>query len=351
MRTVIAALVLLAPACTTGNSTQLESQASETTQPSTTLRSAEVVEDSTSTTSQATTTTTAASSDGTPSTTLPGDPISGGPTFTLVAAGAEPRQLLRYSVDAGQSSYSVFEAQELVQDIEGLDDTVITATSLETVYGFEIIPDPDDPVRYTIVSSPTDVQAAADDEVSIQVADLLRGPFSEVETRVMVNNRGIKLSASATGTESLIALGPEFEAIVNDITTVELGAIPLPETPVGLGARWNVVTDLPISGFRVIQTVTYEVVAISDTTIELVISGTQVSNSQSVPNPGVPNSEISVVEWDVTITGSAMIDLNHFINVTSQTASGTQELTVTQGPLETSVEQSIITTVRIEPDR
>ncbi len=352
---LLLAIAVIAAACTSGNSTQAGSD-TVATQPDTTLRSSAPVTTATETTVASTPppteapSTTEAQAPATPSTTSPGEAVSGGPDFVLINPGAEPRELLRYTVDATTRPHSVTETQVIVQDIEGLPDLQRIATSLITDFEAQIIPDTSGPGTYDIVTSPSNIRAVDEaDAVSVETANILRAPFTQLETRVTVNDRGVKLAASTTGTEALVAMGPEFESIVDDLTTLEMGAVPLPDTAVGVGARWNVTTDLKVSGFRVIQTVTYEITELEGTTVVLSISGSQISNSQSVPAPGQPGFEISVEKWDMTVSGSATVELDQLINQVTQEATGSQTLIISRGAIETRVEQTIDTGVIVTP--
>ncbi len=361
-KVAIAAALALMAGCTTGNSTQAVEPLENTT---TTLRSDAPITTvdqaaSTTTADEATTTsapatTTSEATPATPSTTLPGVD-AGGVTFTQLDLGAEPRQLLRYDVEAGTQTYAAIESQTLIQDIEGLPNPNEVASSLRTELSTEVTPR--DGGSFDLVTSTLDVVAGDDTAASIGAADVLREPLRSIVTTTTVSDRGVKLAASSTGLEALAALGPQFETLVNDPPDAAQGSIPLPVEAVGVGARWTVASDQSVSGFRVVESLTFEIVSIEPLdgagntgfVVQLTITGTQISNSQDVENPGVPNSTISVDVWDIDITGEATVSTNRFVNPISQVVSGQQILTVTQGALESSVDQTLTSTIEVRPN-
>lgn len=366
-KVVVCALAVVVAGCTTGNSTQVGGTTSDpagvTT--ATTLRSGAPVSaddpgdaaptSAPTSVAPTTSTTTADATPATPSTTLPGLD-AGGITFTMLDRGAEPRQTLRYDVAPGTQRYDITESQVLVQDIEGLPTPNEIATSLVTELSTDVVVR--DGGSFDLVTSTIGVEAGDDTADSIGAASVLREPLRSIITTTTVSDRGVKLSSSSTGLEALAALGPQFESLVSDPPDAVQAAIPLPVEAVGVGARWTVASDQTVGGFRVVETLTFEIVSIDQTgdetkpvhLLELEISGSQISNSQEVPNPGVPDSTISVDVWDITISGGGTVSTDRFVNPLTQVVSGQQILTITQGTLETSVDQTLTSTIEIRPE-
>lgn len=98
--------------------------------------------------------------------------------------------------------------------------------------------------------------------------------------------------------------------VVDEITQRWLSvAVPLPEEPVAVGARWRVVTALRASDIIVKQTVTYRLAAADATTWTIEITAERIGERQMVPT-GVPDSEGELLGLKRTLEGRVVVGRN-----------------------------------------
>ena len=83
---------------------------------------------------------------------------------------------------------------------------------------------------------------------------------------------------------------------------------PLPEEPVGLGAKWQVSQSLETQGIKLDQLSEFEVVAMDDKSATLALTLTQTAPPQTVSPPGMPAGvEASIAGMNGTGTGKLVL--------------------------------------------
>jgi hypothetical protein len=93
--------------------------------------------------------------------------------------------------------------------------------------------------------------------------------------------------------------------------------VPLPEPPIGVGARWRATTQLTINDIQTRQVYEYRLKERSGTTLELDVRGTQTAKPQSVDSPG--GVKLRVKSYKTTIRGATTMDLTRLLPATSRT--------------------------------
>jgi hypothetical protein len=96
---------------------------------------------------------------------------------------------------------------------------------------------------------------------------------------------------------------PALQQILSSSGLEKLSA-PLPEEPVGVGARWEVTQTLVANGVRMVQIATYELVALDDSTATLAVTIAQSAAAQKLAPPGMPaGADVSLVGLTGSGTG------------------------------------------------
>lgn len=207
-------------------------------------------DDTTTTTAAVTTTETTAE---TTTTTEAEAPSSAPARVTLVDAGAEPRQELRYRAAEGTTD-AVTQRNELtlVQDFGGQRQEVqVPASSVDVDYVVEEVTDG----GFTTVGTYGATQVEGDDAAAAETARLLE-QITGAQLVTEMTDRG---AITATRIEGVDDTGnPVFDQLLGSLVDSAASlAFPFPEEAVGIGAQWLVETEVEISGLPI--TARYEV--------------------------------------------------------------------------------------------
>jgi hypothetical protein len=89
---------------------------------------------------------------------------------------------------------------------------------------------------------------------------------------------------------------------------------PLPEEPVGIGARWKAASTLSANGISVLQTAVYTLTKIDGDHIAFSVDIAQTADHQEVRAPGMPpGSKLSITTWKGTGTGDVELELDKLL--------------------------------------
>ena len=86
--------------------------------------------------------------------------------------------------------------------------------------------------------------------------------------------------------------------------------VPWPREPIGVGARWRVITLLRIGGAYVKQTATYELTALDGARATIAVALTRLAERQLLALPGLPaGAEAELIGLVREQTGTVTVDL------------------------------------------
>jgi Family of unknown function (DUF6263) len=251
------------------------------------------------------------------------------PTVEVLRDGSEPREALRLAPPPGASA-RVAMTLRLGIEQSGASDASLKAP----------------PIRATIDTTLQDTTAEGNFHAAFTYPsfDVLRGGGASASQRrsvertladfdglsgdVTVTPRGelvdsnleIPPDADTQATQLLTQIGDQFR----DLT------VPLPETPVGVGARWRATTQLRRNGIETRQVYEYRLKKRTGTTLELDVRGTQTARRQTISSPG--GVTLRVKSYKTTIRGTTTVDLTGLLPVESSVrGSGDQTFDVEAG--------------------
>lgn len=282
----------------------------------------------------ASTTTTA-----TATTAAPGDESAeeaSGATVELLDPGSEPRQELRFAVEEGTTQELLMtQVQEQGIDAGGQSQTLAVATEQR----MDVVVDSvrDDEIATSITFSggrvlddpPVDAATRAGLEPVLALLDGLTGT-------TVTDLRGRVLRADVeTPTDVPPELGPVVDTMLETVRSQGSQlAVPFPEEPVGVGARWRVTTGFEVSGMR------------SDVVFEVTLTelGDGTAAAEVTPRltlvPGtveVQGASFEVVEGQMTGTGTSRWDLSRPLPTSEQEMEGTVVLAVAGNEVRQSI--------------
>jgi Family of unknown function (DUF6263) len=267
------------------------------------------------------------------------------PTIEVLRDGSEPREALRLAPPAGASA-RVAMTMRLGIEQSGASDASLKAP----------------PIRATIETTLQDTTAEGNFHAAFTYPsfDVLRGNGASASQRRSVESRLASfdgLSGDLTVTprgelvDSNLEIPPEADTQATQLLT-QIGdqfrdlTIPLPETPVGVGARWRGTTQLRLNGIEARQVYEYRLKKRTGTTLELDVRGTQTARRQTVDSGGVT---LRVKSYKTTYRGTTTVDLTRLLPVESSVrGSGDQTFDVEAGDESGELRQHLDLRIDVE---
>lgn len=234
------------------------------------------------------------------------------PTVEVLDPGDEPRAPLRYALVAGTS---VTGTQSIDQYIRQVDqDGFGSSTRVPTIdLGLELDVQevqPDGTARvtfgFTSVEATGNGSAASSDQaraIEIALADI-----TDLTGETTTSSRGVVLDTSFDVPDDLPdllrSIVEQYESQVASLTP------PLPEEPLGVGARWRATTEAELNGIEFSQEFVYTIESVTGTQLELSVTAKQRAAPQEIDVPNAPRgTEFRLLSYRAKGTGTTTIDL------------------------------------------
>jgi hypothetical protein len=267
------------------------------------------------------------------------------PTVEVLRDGSEPREALRLAPPPGASS-SVAMTLRLGIEQSGASDASLKAP----------------PIRATIDTTLQDTTPNGDFHAVFTYPsfDVLRGGGGSASQRRTVESTLAQfegLSGDLTVTprgelvDSNLEIPPDADTQATQLLT-QIGdqfrdlTLPLPETPVGVGARWRATTQLRLNGIETTQAYEYRLKKRTGTTLELDVRGTQTARRQTVESDA---GTLRVKRYKTTFRGTTTVDLTSLLPVESSVrGSGDQTFDIEAGDESGELRQRIELRIDVE---
>lgn len=148
--------------------------------------------------------------------------------------------------------------------------------------------------------------------------------------KLVINDRGIGQSISFD--EDAKADPATAQSLASLESTLAMLATPLPEQPVGPGARWTAETKLQQQAIDVNQKVTYTLKSIKDGVLNLELKIEHSAPAQDVAMPGAPpGTKVKLTSLSLEGSGTATINLHHVAPMQAElSSSSVSEIDITQ---------------------
>jgi hypothetical protein len=267
------------------------------------------------------------------------------PEVRLLEAGSAPRRALRYRFERQERA-----VMEMVMAM-GMKMTVGAAGPQDValppiLMRMSIQPEParaDGSLRYAFRLDKTEAQGGGLDP---NVLEAMRAELARTEGlagEVLVDARGFTLEADMRVPPGA---GQQVKDMVEKMRQqLRQMSCPLPEEPVGQGARWEVRTHVQADLFRVEQRAVYQLRSQDGERIELGVELIQSAPRQAVQLPQAPQARAELLGLESKGSGSMRVDLGSLVpdsRVTSQTRMKMQVAMGDQAP------QEIVTDLTLE---
>jgi hypothetical protein len=241
------------------------------------------------------------------------------PVITVHSTGSGPKRPLRYKVLSGTK--------------ERVEMTMTMSMAMDMGSGEQQVDPP--PLRMALDMDVTNVAANGDItytftfvEASMDGPGLPPGAFDAI--------KGLKGTATISDRGFLRAMAFDAAAGVNPMvgqlmssSGIERMSAPLPEEPLGVGAKWDVAQSVETGGMRLDQKTTYEITAMDATSVTLALTLDQRAENQTLSAPGMPpGAEATLVSMAGTGTGRLTIADNSVTPLSDMTIKSAMTMDV-----------------------
>ena len=236
-------------------------------------------------------------------------------TVEVLDPGAEPRSLLRYKFQTSQIEKMVMEMTiAMAIDVVGGSKparSTPTARMIMKVDHMEVSPEGD--LHYDFRLDKVKIVPGRDSDPDLvdhmrEVTGAMRG----LSGSGVVTARGIITDAHAKRIPGLDAQAIQFLETVK--RSMDQVPTPLPEEPVGDGARWRVTMPLDASEVDITQTATYTVSGIQGEKVKLDVVIEQTAPRQEMRRPGGPGGlKLFLESLRASGVGDAEVDLTKLV--------------------------------------
>lgn len=260
------------------------------------------------------------------------------PTITLLEAGADP-QTLRLAPVAGAT-----EAMKMTMTMSmqmGPGTPKVAMPPMITTMSSVVDSVSEGSIKATVKFESMEVEAdASTPKALVQNLESMLAGFKSFKSSLEVDERGALLGGTIDAPQGLPApLQQTMNQMQESFGKLQ---VPLPEEPVGVGGKWEALSNIEQGGMKIEQIATYEVLAREGNTVKLAVDLTQKVLEPEFSPPGMAGAKGTIERYDgggkgmlelqldkLTPTKSEMkisVDLKMRVDVLGQ--SETQELTM-----------------------
>ena len=248
-----------------------------------------------------------------PPTAKPAAPTSGQPV-KLLAAGAEPRKVLRLRPKPGDKQTLSLTMKMAIETKAGevpapamkLPAMTLTFdTTVQKVAG-------NGDITYQMVMG--DIRVSSEPEGSPEVAEAITKASAGIKGHTssgLTSDRGfakeLEFKTPPAGSPQAGQLVDQMKDLYSQL------AAPLPEEAVGVGARWEVKTPIKAQGMTMEQTSTYELTALEGDRFTTKSTVAQRAANQTIQHPALAGMKMNVTKMTGKGTGQSTFNLNKLL--------------------------------------
>jgi len=234
----------------------------------------------------------------------------------LVEPGAEPRNALRFHPKAGDKQSMLLTMKIAmgvkIGEAENPPMKLPTIKMAMDVMIKDVASNGD--INYEIVMSDADIEP--DPEVIAQVAEAMKTALAGAKGLSgsgTISSRGVN---KVTNIKAPEGADPQLTQFIDQMKeTMSRVATPLPEEPVGPGAKWEVKTPVKSQGMTINQTEQFELASIDGDRAAAKTTTTQTASNQKIQNPMMAGAKVDMSKMTGKGTGEVTLDLAHILPV------------------------------------
>jgi hypothetical protein len=238
-----------------------------------------------------------------------------GPAIKVTETGAEPRKELRFKVNKGDSQkVEMTMLLSMKIDMEGMEmpETKLPPTKMVMKMDItDVMDNGDSKWEMSILSADVTDDPTVNPAVVSAARDGLKG-ITDFKGWAVIDNRGFVKDADITIPASA---DPQLKQMMESTRqSLDQLTAPLPEEPVGVGAKWVVDQTISQQGMTIQQTANYTVTSIEGDIVKADVELVQRADEQTVEMPGMPPGvKARLLQFDTKGSGRTTIDLTKVV--------------------------------------
>jgi len=232
----------------------------------------------------------------------------------LIKAGSEPRRVLRLHANPGdKQTVSMTIKMGMDMKIGEMENPAMKLPTMNMSMDVAIQSVSDDGnVKYDVVM--TDAGIAEDPGVLPQVAEALKSSFAGLKGVTgsgTVSSRGFN---KGTDLKASSGINPQIQQAIEQMKQSFSSLwTPLPEEPVGPGAKWEAKTPMKSQGMTFEQTTSYALVSLEGESLVAKTEIVQSASNQRIQSPAMPALKLDLTKMVGTGTGGVTLDLTRLM--------------------------------------
>jgi hypothetical protein len=273
---------------------------------------------------------------------------TGSTQIKLLDPGAEPRKVLRFHPKAGDKQ-SMLLTMKIGMGVKmgDMPEQSIKLPAMKLVMDTTVkdVASNGD-ITYDIVTR--DASVIEDPDVIAQVAEVMKnaaGGMKGIGGQGIVSSRGISKGTDIKAPEGADPQVTQFVEQMKEI--MSRVASPLPEEPVGAGAKWEIKMPIKSQGMNLNQTATYQLVSVDGDRGAAKTSVTQTASNQKIPNPMMPGTKVDLTRLTGNGTGEVSFDLAQLLPPEAS-VDFHQDMTTTMTTSDSSQKQTTTTKIDLK---
>jgi hypothetical protein len=231
----------------------------------------------------------------------------------VLNAGAEPHKTLRLHPKPGDKQTLIM-TMKMAMDLKmGETQTPVKLPAMRMVMDATVKEaTAEGDITYETVMSDADI--TDDPDVLAPVADAMKKSLASIKgltSKGVMSTRGFN-----KGTDLKIPddADPQMRQAIDQMKeSFSRISAPLPEEPVGLGAKWSVKMPLKSQGITINQTTTYELVSLENERLATKITIVQTAAGQKIENPAMPGLKLDLTQMTGAGTGDTTLNLGQLM--------------------------------------
>ena len=247
------------------------------------------------------------------------DKAANGFEMRLLEAGSTPRKEIRFTPAAGLKQTSIMTMDmQVVVSVAGQNPPQQKMPEQKFTIEInvdDVMPNGDISYRFEYV----DIEVVDDPNNPSPAAQTIRDslkPLIGLTGEGVTSDRGITRSAKINVPENAPAMVKQLLGGMKD--ALQRLSSPLPEEPVGVGAKWEVIQDVTANGMELQQTVVYGLTSFIDEGFIMSSTTTQSADPQEIKNPALPpNMKMMLDSLSTTGGGTSTLHLDSVMPVDS----------------------------------
>lgn len=277
--------------------------------------------------------------------TMAGYPAPGAPAATtLLSAGAEPRMPLRYTVaNALKDQFAMNMNMTMQADMGGMALPQMNMPAMKVGADLAVTDvAANGDITYSIAFTGLNVDTS---NVDPQLAAMFQGmdaDYKAIKGTGTVTSRGVSVSSKL---DTASVTNPQLKQMLDSLSnTLQNLSQPLPEEPVGVGAKWEVRSAVNAGGVQSFQKTSYEIVSITGKAVTLKTTTENTAPPQSVSNPAMQGVEMRLQKMNGSGTGNVTLHLDSLVPTSTTDVQNNMQMSLSMN----GDQQTMTTTVSVK---